>query len=341
MSVAILAQPGMKRAPKNMQQCALCHRQPAPGCLRPGGPVCRNHGCDCGQHRLKFGFFRGAHSPISRVVKLLGRLYLKALDHAMKYGRKAKLYSAKSKLAWQSDTIRWFADLVGVDGLINVDVIHEGPCVGLRSALLVRCYKRFCEVRIMKAEERRYYDDRLWEAWVGKRKEWEKDDDERWGRKDGDPPLPRPQEGRLATCPDLVSISSDHDDDDSGSSWVADFETYWPSDNWRDAWWQTSQPAASSSSDWEPRATWWSEWGDASQEPAWTPESPSQQQETQKDEVEVRPVTIQPGQGKKKRRRWVQRSDRAARTGSLLSRRVARPAVAGREQLAYPVSASS
>ena len=124
---------------------------------------------------------------------MLGRLYLKALEHAMKHGKKAKLYRPEDKGAWQSRTIEWFAALRGVDDLITDWVVHEGPCVGLRSSNLVRAYKKFAGVRQSRALARRHWDDLLWEAWVGKRKLWEKDDDERWGRKAGDPPAPRAQ----------------------------------------------------------------------------------------------------------------------------------------------------
>ena len=279
-----------------MLQCALCKKQPAPGCTRPAGPVCRNHGCDCGNHRVKFGSYRGTHSQIGKVIKLLGRLYLKALEHAMKHGKRAKLYTAETKGEWQRFTIDWFAALRGIDDLICDWVVHDGPCMGLRSSQLVICYKRFADLRQGKAEGRRHYDDQLWEAWAGKRRDWEKDDDLRWGRAPGDPPAPRPQEGAPATYPDHVTISSD--DDDSSSSGLDDFEKYWPSDEWWETRWQTSQPAAASS-DWEPWTDWSSQPGDASQEPAWEPEPQWRWHVWQGVVGENVAVTILPGSGKK------------------------------------------
>ena len=248
---------------------------------------------------MKFGSFRGNHSLIGKVIKLLGRLYLKALEHAMKHGKKAKLYRPEAKLAWQSLTIDWFAALRGVDDSITDWVVHEGPCEGLRSSSLVRAYKKFAGVRRLKALDRRHWDDQLWEAWVGRRMLREKDDDERWGRRDGDPPAPRAELIDPATVADHVSISSD-DDDDSSSSGLSDFEKHWPSHDGWESRWKTS-PAAASSTHWETWGTWRRQPADSTVVPAWGPAAKEQQRGTPVPVSTGVPIIIVASKAKNKR----------------------------------------
>ncbi len=162
-------------------KCALCDKQAAAGCANPQGRLCRNHGCDCGRHRNKVGALRGSHSEIARVTKINGRLDMKTLQHAPKYGSRQGKYAAETKCTWQAEVLAWFAALPNLDFVADDWLVRSGPCQGMLTSEAVQCYKKFSLLRRKLAATRGTYGATLWEAWAGKRRLWERHDDERWG----------------------------------------------------------------------------------------------------------------------------------------------------------------